>query len=89
MEGAVPGAAIEGARHLGHNWPVTLATSVSVHPLSPTIGAEISGVDIARPLAPEVVAAVRDALNTHHVIFFRDQSSRPSSRPTSPASSAP
>ena len=53
---------------------MTLATSVSVHPLSPTIGAEISGVDIALPLEPEVVAAVRDALNTHHVIFFRDQS---------------
>ena len=53
---------------------MTLATSVSVHPLSPTIGAEIAGVDIALPLAPEVVAAVRDALNTHHVIFFRAQS---------------
>ena len=31
-------------------------------------------MDISLPLAPEVVAAVRDALNTHHVIFFRDQS---------------
>jgi alpha-ketoglutarate-dependent taurine dioxygenase len=58
----------------GQNRAVTLATSVSIHPLSPTIGAEISGVDIAVPLAPEVVAAVRDALNAHHVIFFRDQS---------------
>jgi len=28
-------------------------------------------------LAPEVVAAVRQALNTHHVIFFRDQSLTP------------
>ena len=35
--------------------PVTLATAVSVHPISPTIGAEISGVDISVPLAPEVV----------------------------------
>ena len=42
---------------LGHNCAVTLATSLSVHPLSPTIGAEISGVDIARPLAPEVVTS--------------------------------
>ena len=53
---------------------VTLATSVSIHPISPTIGAEISGVDISAALAPEVVAAIRDALNAHHVIFFRDQS---------------
>jgi taurine dioxygenase len=53
---------------------VTTATRLSVHPLSPKIGAEIDGLDLSVPLAPEVVAAVRDALNTHHVIFFRDQS---------------
>ena len=45
--------------YLEHNCAVTLATSVSIHPLSPTIGAEIAGVDVALPLAPEVVAAVR------------------------------
>jgi taurine dioxygenase len=56
------------------NRGVTLAASVRVQPLSPTIGAEISGVDISVQLSPEVVAAVRAALNTHHVIFFREQS---------------
>ncbi len=61
-------------RPAGHNWWVTLATSIGVHPISPTIGAEISGVDLSVPLAPEVVAAIRDAWTTHHVIFFRDQS---------------
>ena len=64
-------------RDLGHNSPVTLATSLSVHPLSPTIGAEIWDVDLSVALAPEVVAVVREALNTHHVIFFRDQSLTP------------
>src|ERR1700733_536277 len=58
----------------GQNWSVTLATSLSVNPLSPAIGAEIGGVDISLPLDPEVVSAIRGALNTHHVIFFRDQS---------------
>ena len=53
---------------------MTLATSIGVHPISPTIGAEISGVDLSVPLAPEMVAAIRDAWTTHHVIFFRDQS---------------
>jgi alpha-ketoglutarate-dependent sulfate ester dioxygenase len=53
---------------------VTTATRLIVHPLSPKIGAEIHDIDISEPLAPEVVAAVRQALNTHHVIFFRDQS---------------
>ena len=31
-------------------------------------------MDLSAPLAPEVVAAIRDAWTTHHVIFFRDQS---------------
>ncbi|HEX4161429.1 MAG TPA: TauD/TfdA family dioxygenase, partial [Acidimicrobiales bacterium] len=53
---------------------MTVATSVGVHPISPKIGAEISGVDLSGPLVPEVTAAIRDAWNTHHVIFFRDQS---------------
>ena len=56
---------------------MTRATSLSVHPLSPNIGAEIWGVDLSVPLAPAVVAAVRQTLNTHHVIFFRDQSLTP------------
>ncbi len=44
-----------------------------VRPLSPLIGAEIDGVDLTRPLDPAAVATIRDALNTHHVVFFRDQ----------------
>ena len=48
-----------------------------MHPLSPSIGAEIWDIDLSKPLAPPVVAAVREALNTHHVIFFRDQSLTP------------
>jgi len=53
---------------------VSLTTSLRIQPLSPAIGAEISGVDLARPLDADVVAAVRQALNVHHVVFFRDQS---------------
>ena len=56
---------------------MTIATNLSVHPISPTIGAEIWDIDLSVPLAPPVVAAVREALNTHHVIFFRDQSLTP------------
>jgi len=56
------------------NCAVTIAPSLTVEPISPKIGAEISGVDISAPMTPEAVAAVREALNTHHVIFFRDQS---------------
>jgi alpha-ketoglutarate-dependent taurine dioxygenase len=48
-------------------------TAVDVKPLSPMIGAELGGLDLSRPLGPEAVAAVRDALNRYHVVFFRDQ----------------
>src|SRR6202044_922891 len=35
------------------------------------------GIDLSVPLDPPVTAAVRQALNTHHVIFFRDQALTP------------
>jgi taurine dioxygenase len=41
--------------------------------LSPTIGAELSGLDLTRPLARPVVDDVLRALHEYKVIFFRDQ----------------
>ncbi len=57
------------------NKPLTglQAASLSLAPMTPTIGAEVSGVDLARPLAPETVAAIRAALLDWKVLFFRDQ----------------
>ena len=52
-------------------------TALDVRPLSPKIGAEIAGVDLATPLDDPTVAAIRTALNEHHVIFFRDQQLTP------------
>ena len=75
--GAAGPVGLRWPRIVGHNALVALATSLSVHPVSPTIGAEIRDIDLSVPLDPPVVAAVRDALNTHHVIFFRDQSLTP------------
>ena len=37
------------------------------------LGAEISGVDLARPLDDTTFAAINRAYNDHGVIFFRDQ----------------
>jgi taurine dioxygenase len=42
-------------------------------PLTPTIGAEVTGVDLAKPLDPETVSALRTALLDWKVLFFRDQ----------------
>src|SRR5262245_26289537 len=46
---------------------------IEVCPLSGALGAEIHGVDICRPLEPDVVAEIRRAFLDHLVIFFRDQ----------------
>jgi taurine dioxygenase len=47
--------------------------TIEVTPLSPVIGAEISGVDISKPLGNQTFQEVHDALMEHQVIFFRDQ----------------
>lgn len=44
-----------------------------VRPIAGAIGAEIGGVDLARDLPEETIAAIRQALLDHCVIFFRDQ----------------
>ncbi|GJL89019.1 MAG: alpha-ketoglutarate-dependent taurine dioxygenase [Minwuia thermotolerans] len=41
------------------------------------IGAEVSGVDLSRDLDPDTVAALRQALLDHLVIFLRDQPIEP------------
>jgi taurine dioxygenase len=47
--------------------------TIKVNPLSPTIGAEIYGVNLAKPLGNQTFAEIHKALMTHQVIFFRDQ----------------
>jgi taurine dioxygenase len=46
---------------------------IEVEPCSPVIGAEISGIDLSKPLDRETVEEIRHALLDHLVIFFRDQ----------------
>ena len=50
------------------------AMTVEVAPLSPTMGAEIRGVDLARPLDAAVSSALRAAWRDHVVLVFRGQS---------------
>ena len=47
--------------------------TIQVDPISPLIGAEISGVDISQPLGNQTFQEIHDALMEHQVIFFRDQ----------------
>jgi len=46
---------------------------IEVEPLTPTIGAEVRGVDLQRALSDDERRSVHDALLRHLVLFFRDQ----------------
>ena len=47
--------------------------TISVAPLSPVIGAEVSGIDLSKPMGQQTFHELHDALMTHLVLFFRDQ----------------
>src|SRR5579859_3892539 len=47
--------------------------ALDIRPVTPVIGAEISGVDLRQPLRPKTAAAIRQALLQWKVLFFRDQ----------------
>ena len=50
-----------------------MSQSLHVQPVAGALGAEVSGVDLSRDLAPETIAALRRAWLEHLVLFFRDQ----------------
>jgi taurine dioxygenase len=54
-----------------------VSVSFAVQPIAGALGAEISGVDLARPLTDEAILAVRRAWLDHLVLFFRDQDLSP------------
>src|SRR5262249_31009549 len=53
--------------------PGTLMPMLEITPLTPAIGAEVSGVDLAEPLDDATIADLRQALLDHLVIFLRGQ----------------
>jgi taurine dioxygenase len=52
-------------------------SGITVEPVAGALGAEISGVDLRRPLGDATLAAIRAAWLAHLVIFFRDQDLTP------------
>ena len=62
--------------------------TIEVRKLTPAIGAEIFGVDLARPLGNQQFQEMHDALMENLVIFFRDQELTTSSTRISAAASA-
>lgn len=51
--------------------------SIKLRTLTPTIGAEISGVDLGGEIGNQQFQEIHDALLNHQVIFFRDQQLTP------------
>jgi len=52
-------------------------TSLSIQPVTTTIGARVESVDLREPLGEDMRDAILDALLRHHVLFFRDQDITP------------
>jgi taurine dioxygenase len=50
------------------------ADTLRIHPVAGHIGADISGIDISRPLPEQAVQRIREALHRYKVVFFRGQS---------------
>ena len=54
-----------------------MTAAPTVSPIAGALGAEIGGVDLARPLGGDTTTAIRRALLRHLVVFFRDQDLTP------------
>ncbi|MGA0607430.1 TauD/TfdA dioxygenase family protein [Phenylobacterium sp. VNQ135] len=54
-----------------------MSQALNIRRVAGALGAEISGVDLSRPLSDDTVAGIRRALVEHQVIFFRDQDLTP------------
>jgi taurine dioxygenase len=52
-------------------------SNLRINPQSPTLGARIEGINLAEPLSDDIVAAIRQALLDHEVLFFEDQELTP------------
>ena len=49
------------------------SATLTLHPLSGTIGAEVAGVHLADDLDPGAITALREALVERKVLVLRDQ----------------
>src|SRR5258708_20374456 len=53
--------------------PARATSKLIVEPVTPIIGAELSGIDLRQPLDAGTAADIQTALHKWRVVFFRDQ----------------
>ena len=46
---------------------------MQITPLTGTIGAELSGIDLKQPISTDLAQALRGALDTHLVLVIQEQ----------------
>jgi taurine dioxygenase len=63
-------------KKVGRSFPMSYQ-SIALQPLAGSLGAEVHGVDLARPVGKARADELRRALVEHLVLFFRDQSLTP------------
>jgi taurine dioxygenase len=75
MQGQLPYACVQDCRHVVcEDRPMTAHYElIRVRPCTPSIGAQISGIDLTQPLGEATIDELKRALAEHQVIFFRDQ----------------
>ena len=56
--------------------------TLQIEPLTGTLGAEVSGIDLSQPISPERIGELNAAVVEHKVIFFRDQDITPKQQVT-------
>src|SRR5256885_399540 len=49
------------------------ATSLSIRPLGETVGAEVTGIDVGKPMSDATFKRIEDAFHQHCVLAFRNQ----------------
>lgn len=73
----MPSAPSEKKPETSPSKPSNPVAALDIRPLTSDIGAEIHGVDLRDELDDPTVAAIRQALLDHLVVFFRDQAITP------------
>ena len=53
--------------------PTTSGAALKINRLHPLIGAEVTGIDLSKRLAPEIVRQILKAWHDHSVLVFREQ----------------
>lgn len=61
------------ASRLPDDWPQRAYRRIHLSPFTPTIGAEVAGIDLADALDDETIEEIHQALAEWKVLFFREQ----------------